>query len=320
MAKISIIVPVYNVEKYIEKCIQSILEQTFLDFELILVDDGSTDKSGYICDEYAAKDSRIKVIHKQNGGLSSARNEGLNICQGDYIGFVDSDDHIHRDMYEILYFNIKKYECEIAICEECIVKEYETVENEAYDNEDIELLNNIQALNYSYNIKNIFIHSCNKLYKKNIFEDIRFPNGRIYEDQFITPKLLYSAEKIIYVKSKLYYYVQRDGSIINSKFSLKKLDKVYALECNMKFLREINQKNISNKAQKLYVDTLLWSDYIARKDLGVNKELDVLRLSIKSNLLSIIKNPLITYKQKVLLVIYSINQKMYYKITNDFKK
>lgn len=105
---ISVIVPVYNVEKYLHKCINSILNQTYKNLEIILIDDGSTDNSGKICDEYALKDNRIKVIHKENGGLSSARNAGLDICSGDYIGFVDSDDYIAEDMYEYLYVNLKK--------------------------------------------------------------------------------------------------------------------------------------------------------------------------------------------------------------------
>lgn len=116
MPKISIIVPIYNVEKYIEKCIQSILNQTFSDFELILVNDGSTDSCGEICDKYKKLDDRIIVIHKVNGGLSSARNAGIDIARGEYIGFIDSDDYIHEKMYEILYNNAITYNSDIVIC------------------------------------------------------------------------------------------------------------------------------------------------------------------------------------------------------------
>ena len=116
MPKISVIVPVYNVEKYLRKCIESILNQTFREFELILVDDGSTDSSGKICDEYALKDSRIKVIHKENGGASSARNAGLDVAKGEYIGFVDSDDWIEMDMYGELYRLIKENNTDISVC------------------------------------------------------------------------------------------------------------------------------------------------------------------------------------------------------------
>lgn len=116
MPKISIIVPVYNVEKYLEKCVRSILAQTFTDFELILVDDGSPDSSGAMCDQFAEQDQRVKVIHKENGGLSDARNAGIEIATGEYLGFVDSDDYIADDMYELLYTNIVKEDADLSIC------------------------------------------------------------------------------------------------------------------------------------------------------------------------------------------------------------
>ncbi|HEL7541574.1 TPA: glycosyltransferase, partial [Enterococcus faecalis] len=116
MPKISIIVPVYNVEKYLEKCVRSILAQTFTDFELILVDDGSPDSSGAMCDQFAEQDERVKVIHKENGGLSDARNAGIEIATGEYLGFVDSDDYIADDMYELLYTNIVKEDADLSIC------------------------------------------------------------------------------------------------------------------------------------------------------------------------------------------------------------
>lgn len=116
MCEISIIVPVYKVEPYLRKCVDSILAQTFTDFEVILVDDGSPDNSGKICDEYASKDSRVRVIHKKNGGLSSARNAGIDVARGKYLGFVDSDDYIEKDMYELLYDNIVKEQADLSIC------------------------------------------------------------------------------------------------------------------------------------------------------------------------------------------------------------
>ena len=135
MSEISIIVPVYNVDQYLENCIESILNQTFKDYELILIDDGSTDKSGEICDKYEKKDNRIKVIHKYNGGLSSARNAGLDLACGKYIGFVDSDDSIHPEMYEILYDLQQIYNADISVCS--FKKVYENID---VKNKDIENL------------------------------------------------------------------------------------------------------------------------------------------------------------------------------------
>lgn len=148
---ISIIVPVYNVEKYLNRCLDSILNQTFTDFELILVDDGSTDNSGIICDEYKTKDNRIKVIHKENGGLSSARNAGLDIARGRYIGFVDSDDFISKDMYQILYNEAEKNKADMIMCEfKKVDKNYEAINNNLYKKSDIKLLKKDEILEDMY--------------------------------------------------------------------------------------------------------------------------------------------------------------------------
>lgn len=322
MPTISIIVPVYNIEQYLSKCIGSILNQTFDDFELILVNDGSKDNSREICNNYAKVDKRIKVFHKENGGVSSARNLGLDMATGKYVGFVDGDDIIHKEMYFILYSNIIRHNSEIAVCEE---KEIEDV-TEKYDvsyveNFEIEVLDNRSALENLYKIKNIFAHPVNKIYDGKIFNDIRYPEGKIYEDQFVAPQILHKASRIVYVKSKLYFYIQREGSIVNSKFSPEKFDKVYALECNHKFFAQINECKLMNIAQKKYVDTLIWSDYIARKELvGIEKELDKLKKSLSENMKSIFKNPLISKKQKIMLMLYCFNPSLHYKIINSIRK
>ncbi|EME3187758.1 glycosyltransferase, partial [Enterococcus faecalis] len=166
MPKISIIVPVYNVEKYLEKCVRSILAQTFTDFELILVDDGSPDSSGAMCDQFAEQDQRVKVIHKENGGLSDARNAGIEIATGEYLGFVDSDDYIADDMYELLYTNIVKEDADLSICgiydvyegKEPIVK---SLIQGTFSREEALLLI-LQG-----NI--ISVHAVNKLYKRKLF-------------------------------------------------------------------------------------------------------------------------------------------------------
>ena len=160
---ISIIVPVYNVDKYIERCIQSIINQTYKNLEIILIDDGSTDKSGAICDKYSKIDNRINVIHKKNGGLSEARNVGLDIARGDYIGFVDSDDYIHPQMYELLYKNLIGTSADISIIKH-IRKEEELGLG---DINSKKVYSNLEAIeNILKKDSGIFIASCNKLYKK----------------------------------------------------------------------------------------------------------------------------------------------------------
>lgn len=222
--KISIIVPVYQVEPYIRRCIDSILSQTFKDFELILVDDGSPDKCGEICDEYALKDSRIKVIHKKNGGLSSARNAGLDIAQGDYIGFVDSDDWIDEDMYEVLYENITKYNVEVAVCGIRTIRNNKNEFKKELKEEKIKkiLLNSKEeVLNQFYRKGEIGASTCNKLYGKNIINSVRFLEGHLYEDIVFNVEIFNKIERSIIIDKKLYNYFCLNESITRSKVNIK---------------------------------------------------------------------------------------------------
>lgn len=209
---ISIIVPVYNVEEYIEKCVNSIINQTYKNIEIILVDDGSKDNSGKICDELKQKDSRIKVIHKENGGLSDARNAGLKIANGDYIGFVDSDDYIKEDMFEILYKLNKEHNADISI-----VSFYEIYKGKVIgvrDSKKLEELNKIQAIKELLIDTKIQSYAWNKLFKKQLFENIEFPKSKNFEDIATTLLLFEKANKVALLEEPKYYYVRRDNSII----------------------------------------------------------------------------------------------------------
>lgn len=217
---LSIIVPVYNVEKYIGKCIESIVNQTYKDLEIILVDDGSTDNSGKICDEWARKDKRIKVIHKKNGGLSDARNAGLDICTGDYIGFVDSDDYIELNMYEELLNDCIENNCDCSIS--TIIMEQENGKSK------IEPKIEISKIGSNIDGHRLILLSnpatVNKLYKKELFNNIRFPKGKLYEDIVTIPYIIDKCKEI-YISNKAYYhYLQRNNSIVHTNFNLKKLD------------------------------------------------------------------------------------------------
>ncbi len=213
-ALISIIIPVYKVEKYLEKCIQSVINQTYENLQIILVDDGSPDNCGKICDEYAKKDHRIEVIHKSNGGLSDARNKGLEIAKGEYIGFVDSDDYIEADMYEVLYNLLKQYNADVSICNFYTVSQ----EKIAIKNADngIKEYNRIEILKEILLDNNIQSYAWNKLYKKDLFDEIKYPVGKKYEDIGTTFYLLEKCNKVVVTGKPEYYYINRQDSIVNN--------------------------------------------------------------------------------------------------------
>ena len=213
-ALISIIIPVYKVEKYLEKCIQSLINQTYENLQIILVDDGSPDNCGKICDEYAKKDHRIEVIHKSNGGLSDARNKGLEIAKGEYIGFIDSDDYIESDMYEVLYNLLKQYNAYVSICNFYTVSQgkiaIKNAENGIKEYNRIEILKEVLLDN------NIQSYAWNKLYKKELFDEIKYPVGKKYEDIGTTFYLLEKCNKVVVTGKPEYYYINRQDSIVNN--------------------------------------------------------------------------------------------------------
>ena len=224
MDKISIIVPIYNVESYLEQCLNSIINQTYKNLEIILINDGSTDNSGKICDLYAKKDSRITVIHKKNGGLSDARNTGLSIATGEYIAFIDSDDFIELNMYQVLYRNAIMYNADIVWCN------YYDFSNNSRSCPNIISKNNIYNLDsnpetfakdllYMYKMD---AHVWCRLYKKSLFNSLKFPFNKTFEDIFILLPLLFSAKKIICITDTLYNYRVRNNSIVDICFNHKK--------------------------------------------------------------------------------------------------
>ena len=215
--KISVIVPVYNVQEYLAECVQSILNQSFADFELLLIDDGSTDQSGAIAEKLAVKDSRIRVFHKKNGGLSDARNYGIDHAQGEYLTFVDSDDYIASTYLEMLHDLIVRYNAD-ASC----VSAFETVERHTRSNlggEKEGIITGTEAITNSLLRHRIGISACGKLFQSCLFDEIRFPKGELYEDLLTLPYVFEQCKTVAYSSAALYFYFQRPGSITNSKIS-----------------------------------------------------------------------------------------------------
>ena len=215
---ISVIVPVYNVEKYLNQCISSIVNQTYNNIEIILVDDGSPDNCPGICDEWAKKDGRVKVIHKENGGLSDARNAGLDICNGDYLVFVDSDDWLETDYVEKMLSIAEEENADIVACS--YVNEFELSGRMVFKKKEHFIGNSEQALFLLYDGTRIAAAAM-KLYRTIIWQDMRFPIGRLYEDTLTTYKAFDLADRIAQIPDGLYHYRIREGSIMTSQFSLK---------------------------------------------------------------------------------------------------
>ena len=213
---LSIIVPVYDVERYLPKCIDSILAQTFTDFELILVEDGSPDNCPVLCDAAAAKDARVRVIHQKNKGLSGARNTGIDNAQGDYLIFVDSDDTVEQTLVEELYTYAEKWNCAIVACgRNYIFEDGQIVCKIAHDESKVYGFE--EAMQEMNSFRLFDMSAWAKIYRKELFEDIRFPEGKLSEDYYIMYKLFDKAQTIGYVAKPLYNYLQRQSSISRNK-------------------------------------------------------------------------------------------------------
>ena len=243
---ISVIVPVYKVEEYLDRCVNSIVNQTYKNLEIILIDDGSPDNCPEMCDEWAKKDQRIKVIHKQNGGLSDARNAGMEIATGEYIGFVDSDDWIAPEMYEKLIVAMKKDSCDIEAC--CVEMVWENgSDNRLLTQKQSCVLTSEEAqlalLKESLLKQPVWY----KLYKANKIKNIAFEKGKYHEDVFWSYKAIGAANKVGIIDYIGYYYLQRNASIMGEGYSLKRLDAIEAYCQRFEYIKE-NFPNLSDLA------------------------------------------------------------------------
>jgi len=247
--KVSVIVAVYNIEQYICTCVDSILNQTYKELQIILVDDGSIDDSGILCDEYKKKDTRIQVIHQKNQGLSEARNSGLRLATGAWVAFVDGDDILHPDYILKLYDAVRNTKSDIAICQYKKITENEKIEMPDVCSKENVIWNRDSMLsNWHQNNKEIETVAWNKLYKRSLFEEgIRYPKDRLHEDVFVTHLLVNKADFIVIVQQELYFYLQRTNSIISSKISVKRIqDSIEAQKQRLSFFG----KNKYPKARK----------------------------------------------------------------------
>lgn len=266
---ISVIVPVYNVEAYLDQCIASIVSQTYTNLEIILVDDGSPDNCPDMCDVWAKRDPRIKVIHKENGGLSDARNAGMAVATGSYIGFIDSDDYISPDMYRLLYERIVADGTEIAACGIELVYE---------DGRTSRPLNQAGSfvLTREAAMEAVILESrlkqpvCYKLYRSGLIQNLLFPMGKCHEDVFWTWQAVARADKVSVFDTPCYFYVQRSESIMGEKYSLKRLEMLDARKEQLLYIREhfprlVNKAEISLWGSCLYNGQMVLA-YLPREE------------------------------------------------------
>ena len=289
--KISIIVPVYKVEAYLPKCIESIMHQTYRDLEIILVDDGSPDKCGEICDQYAQKDGRIHVIHKKNGGVARARNDGLEYANGDYISFIDSDDWIAENAYEILYQGLKQYDADCAVGK-CVtvIDKNGTLSPKKNSDSPVRCETAFEAM------KHVLLSGSavwNRLFKREVFQQIRFPLDRVNDDEVVALHAYAECKNIVFLNQDTYYYRIRQDSITTSKFSIRNVDCYYNSVDNLNFIRQ-RAPELEKCAEYKCVKAMLYC-YVNLRKLKKNPEAVKIREQIYQD---IKKNKAMAYSNK----------------------
>lgn len=316
---ISVIVPVYNVEQYLEKCVNSIINQTYKNLEIILVDDGATDSSGIMCDELAESDNRIKVYHKENGGLSDARNYGVERATGDYIGFVDSDDYIDSEMYEKLYEAIKRENVDVA---ECSLKVIYPGKIELFTDEKYyKVLGKTEYLEEYLTIKKVFGSVWTKLIKSDVAKKLVFPKGKLYEDTYYAYDLIKIANSFVLIDSPSYNYLMRENSITNSKFNPRIFDLIKIVEKFHKMTYE-NYPGLKEAAdcRKMYAYFSVLNSILLEENYRDNEYYSKILSYFKRNYISLLKNKYINHNRKLSVILIKLNIDLYRKVLMKYKK
>lgn len=317
--KISVIVPVYNAEKYLSRCVDSIIHQTFKELEIILVDDGSTDRSGEICDAYSKKDVRICVIHKENEGVSSARNIGLQLARGEYIGFVDSDDYIDPDMYMILVDRLISASADISICG---ISDLYAGKNFVKDDAEEIVVNtdHLTALKMMLTGKNITASPCTKLFRATLRKGIEFSEGIHYgEDALFFSHLILSAKRVVFTSRKLYFYYHRSGSVTTKSYSADTYDIIKVYRLIWKQIKEFCPDLLDVATYRL-----LWAHFVVLdsllsvEDYKKYPEYVEIVSFLRANWLSVIGNKYFWKVRRIGVVCLKINVKLYFLFMQRF--
>lgn len=261
---VTIIVPVYNISEYLPACVESLQKQTYKDIEIFLVDDGSTDGSGTLCDEYVAHDARIHVIHKKNGGLSSSRNAGLDVANGQWILFVDGDDYLAHNAVEQL-LTVAKMQKDADFIQ-FLYQETDGSWQPGEQAAEVTVQNDVPAFfQYLYDMGGVAASACTKLFRRDLFDSLRFKEGIHHEDEELMTRLLPKCRKVVYTNLLLYGYVMRQGSIVHSQFSPKAMDVFPIMDERIQVLQQLGCDDLAKEAQCRIFQTAAWQYCLARK-------------------------------------------------------
>lgn len=302
---ISVIIPVYNMERYLSRCIESVISQTYNNLEIFLVNDGSTDNSLNICNNYAKKDSRIVVIDKKNGGQSTARNMALSKANGKYIGFVDSDDYISPEMYEKLYESLSKTDSDISICARTNVFENGEMTNTFILKKEC-VMRGKEAIKRFLTYDAIDSAAWDKLFKAELFNGIEFPSGYICEDVVPVFTLLSKAKKIVHCGEPLYYYLQRTGSTSRSKFS-EKTKGLHIYHAQVSVLAKEKYPDLETEADYFYLSRLPALYSIILKTGYKGEYISQIRKTMKQNINKALFNKYFSVRDKIKYLLITVN-------------
>ncbi len=316
---ISVIIPIYNVEKYLEKCIKSVINQTYTNIEIILVNDGSTDSCREICEKYEKLDSRIRVINKENGGLSDARNVGINFSTGDYLAFIDSDDYVSDDYVEYLYNIICEKNVDISVCGFLEVTEDGKLVNNSEEN-NIKVFTDSDAIETML-YQREFDHSAwGKLYKRNLFDNLRFPKGKLFEDIAIMYEIVSKVKNVGFGSKKNYYYLIRKDSIMNKEFNINKMD---LIEFSKKMVLFVDEKYPNLKKAARRRENISNFNLLRQVLMYDGKYIDIeneLIKNIKKNSMIVLSDKNAYFRDKIAIIILLFGRKFFKFIWIKYKK
>lgn len=308
--ELSIIIPVYKVESVLDKCVESILAQTFRDFELILVDDGSPDACGAMCEAWARKDPRIRVVHKENGGLSDARNAGIDVARGDCIGFVDGDDYVAPEMFEVLLRNMREHHADISMCG--YVNVYPSGEKMRCMDRSVHVWNQEEAIRHILMGKDVSVHAVTKIYLRTLFDGVRYKKGVISEDAYIIMDIMDRVRRAVFTPLALYYYVHRTESINTCAYNPRDLTRIEGHWKNYLYIRE----KFPHLRRLAYERYLAANAFVASKSVlsGVgtdSREIKACLSLLRRNIPGIAVARYFRFRRKAMILLMLANQRLY---------